>query len=492
MWPSMLEASTIERIVSVQCTCSNNSREDLVSDIDSGYCSPIPKSESFTGDRTVDECIEMYKSNRSRELRDVDLIELTLRGLIPMHALENILGDYPRAIRIRRSVVSRTPGTRAQGSVETSQLPYKNYDFTGVVGRCAENVIGYMPLPVGVAGPLDIDGVSVYLPMATTEGALIASTSRGCKAINSGGGLRTVVIGDSMTRAPVLSFDNIRQAAIAKQHIESPEGQDELREAFNATTGFGKLIDVMAKMAGRSLYLRFRASTGEAMGMNMIGKATEAALDSLRTKRDFPHMKIVSLSGNYCTDKKPAAINWILGRGKSVVAEAIIHADAVQKVLKCSVPGLVKLNTDKNLIGSALAGMATGGFNAHAANVVTAIFLATGQDPAQNSVSSNCITLMEELDDGSLYATVTMPSIEVGTVGGGTALGPQSAMLDIVGVKRMEDGARDGSNAATLASIIAAGVLAGELSLCAALVTGELIQSHLKYNRKPETVNIES
>jgi hydroxymethylglutaryl-CoA reductase (NADPH) len=377
----------------IQCACGNIIKED----VDSGYCSPTTQPGSpVEGFRTVDESIAIYNSNRASELFDTELIELTLQGVIPMHSLEKAIGDYPRAIRIRRSVVSRSPGTLTEGSVETSQLPYKNYDFTDVVGCCAENIIGYMPLPVGVAGPLTIDGVSVYLPMATTEGALIAGTSRGCKVINAGGGARTVVVGDSMTRSPVVSFDNIKQAADAKKYIESPGGQDGLREAFNITTRFGNLIDVTAKIAGRSLYLRFRASTGEAMGMNMIGKGTEVALKSLHDKPGFEDMKIISLSGNYCTDKKAAAVNWILGRGKSVVAEVVIPSEAVRKVLKCSVPDLVKLNTDKNLVGSALAGIATGGFNAHAANVTTAIFLATGQDPAQNVVSSNCITLMEE------------------------------------------------------------------------------------------------
>ena len=141
----------------------------------------------------------------------------------------------------------------------------------------------------------------------------------------------------------------------------------------------------------------------------------------------FPEMKVISLSGNYCTDKKPAAINWIEGRGKSVVAEGIVPGDAVESILKTTVDALVRLNIQKNLIGSAMAG-SVGGFNAHASNILTAIYLATGQDPAQNVESSNCMTLMEAINDGKdLLITCSMPSIEVGTVGGGTILSSAKA-----------------------------------------------------------------
>lgn len=382
----------------------------LPSDTDSGYNSPPSLTRNPSGfyshstlvpttladlSRSFEECKEIYRHGGARELRDIEIIELALRGIIPLHALEKTLGNCTRAVHIRRSVISRTASTRAQGSVEYSKLPYRDYDFASVHGICAENVIGYMPVPVGVAGPLRVDDEETFLPMATTEGTLIASTSRGCKAINAGGGVVTVGVDDGMTRAPVICFNNVTLAAEAKAFIESAAGQAALCQAFDATTRFGQLLSVSAKIAGSSLYLRFKAKTGEAMGMNMVGKGVQAALASLRSEHGFSHMRILSLSGNLCTDKKPAAINWIQGRGKSVVAEAIIEPEVVQSVLKCSVPSLVHLNTSKNYIGSALAGTAAGGFNAHAANIVTAMFLATGQDPAQNIESSNCITIME-------------------------------------------------------------------------------------------------
>lgn len=216
------------------------------------------------------------------------------------------------------------------------------------------------------------------------------------------------------------------------------------------------------------------------MGMNMISKGVEKALGVMSTEAGFSDMAIISVSGNFCTDKKPAAINWIDGRGKSVVAEAIIPGDVVRDVLKSNVDALVELNISKNLIGSAMAG-SIGGFNAHAANIVTAIFLATGQDPAQNVESSNCITVMKNLH-GNLQITVSMPSIEVGTIGGGTVLEPQAAMLDLLGVRGAHP-TTPGANSQQLARIIAAGVLAGELSLCSALAAGHLVKAHMAHNR---------
>lgn len=267
-----------------------------------------------------------------------------------------------------------------------------HYDYSKVMGACCENVVGYIPLPLGIAGPLKVDGELYPIPMATAEGTLVASCSRGCKALNAGGGVTTVIINDGMTRGPAIEFPNITVAAACKAWIDSPEGAAILKEAFESTSRFARLQKLKVTMAGRTMFVRFATTTGDAMGMNMISKGTEKALDVM--SKYFPEMVVLALSGNYCTDKKPAAINWIEGRGKSVVAEAVIPGKVVKAVLKTTVDALCNLNTKKNLIGSAMAG-SIGGFNAHAANILTAIFLATGQDPAQNVESSNCMTLME-------------------------------------------------------------------------------------------------
>eukprot|EP01018_Ginkgo_biloba_P013606 Gb_01353 [translate_table: standard] len=225
--------------------------------------------------------------------------------------------------------------------------------------------------------------------------------------------------------------------------------------------------------------MRFCCSTGDAMGMNMVSKGVQNVVDYLQDI--FPDMDVISISGNFCADKKATAVNWIEGRGKSVVCEAVIKEEVVTKVLKTSVPSLLELNMIKNLAGSAMAG-AIGGYNAHAANIVTAIYIATGQDPAQNVESSQCITMIEEANGKDLHISVTMPCIEVGTIGGGTHLASQAACLNLLGVKGANSDL-PGSNSQCLARIVAGAVLAGELSLLSALAAGQLVKSHMKYNR---------
>ncbi|GAA5907481.1 hypothetical protein JCM6882_003872 [Rhodosporidiobolus microsporus] len=429
--------------------------------------------------RELETCVKIFDNgNGAQLLNDEEVVMLVQKGKIAAYALEKLLKDYERAVAIRRALISRAS---ARKTLEASDLPFLHYDYSRVMGQCCENVVGYMPIPVGIAGPLRIDGTVLPIPMATTEGALVASTSRGCKALNVSGGVTTVITQDAMTRGPALQFPSVTMCAAAKRWVDSEEGSGVLKAAFNSTTRFGRLKSLKAAMAGRTLFVRFGCQTGDAMGMNMISKGCERALDVMMTEY-FPEMTISSLSGNYCTDKKPAAINWIEGRGKSVVAEGIIPGEAVKSILKTTVDALVQLNVTKNLIGSSMAG-SIGGNNAHAANILTAIYLATGQDPAQNVESSNCMTLMEAINDGKdLLITCSMPSIEVGTVGGGTILPPQAAMLDLLGVKGPHPTA-PGSNAQQLARIIVAAVMAGELSLMSALAAGSLVQSHLAHNR---------
>ncbi|KAL4735520.1 hydroxymethylglutaryl-coenzyme A reductase-domain-containing protein [Aspergillus similis] len=440
--------------------------------------------------RSMEECEEMLKAKKAAYLSDEELIELSLCGKLPGYALEKSLENeelmsrvdaFTRAVKIRRAVVSRTPATSAvTSSLETSKLPYKDYNYALVHGACCENVIGTLPLPLGVAGPLTIDGQSYFIPMATTEGVLVASASRGAKAINAGGGAVTVLTGDGMTRGPCVGFPTLARAAAAKVWLDSDEGKSVMTAAFNSTSRFARLQHLKTALAGTYLYIRFKTTTGDAMGMNMISKGVEKALHVMATECGFDDMATISVSGNFCTDKKAAALNWIDGRGKSVVAEAIIPGDVVRNVLKSDVDALVELNTSKNLIGSAMAG-SLGGFNAHASNIVTAIFLATGQDPAQNVESSSCITTMKNTN-GNLQIAVSMPSIEVGTIGGGTILEAQGAMLDLLGVRGSHP-TNPGDNARQLARIVAAAVLAGELSLCSALAAGHLVRAHMAHNR---------
>lgn len=352
-----------------------------------------PSSAPKRSDAELDR---LLADKQAHTMNDEEVVHMSMRGKIPGYALERTLKDFTRAVKIRRSIISRTRATADYTNLlERSKLPYEHYNWERVFGACCENVIGYMPLPVGVAGPIVIDGQSYFIPMATTEGVLVASTSRGCKAINSGGGAITVLTGDGMTRGPCVGFETLERAGAAKLWLDSEVGQSTMKKAFNSTSRFARLQHMKTAIAGTNLFIRFKTTTGDAMGMNMISKGVEHALNVMSTEGGFDDMAIISVSGNYCTDKKPAAINWIDGRGKSVVAEAIIPGDVVKSVLKSDVDSLVELNISKNLIGSAMAG-SVGGFNAHAANIVAAIFLATGQDPAQVVESANCITIMKK------------------------------------------------------------------------------------------------
>ncbi|XP_042634464.1 3-hydroxy-3-methylglutaryl-coenzyme A reductase-like [Cyprinus carpio] len=426
--------------------------------------------------RPVDEC--RNSSRGARCLTNAEVMALVeCRGILG-YRLEAVMENPERGVAIRREMLSaKLPAASA-----LEKLPYRHYDYSQVFGTNCENVIGYVPVPVGVAGPLLLDGREFHVPMATTEGCLVASTNRGCRAVTLSGGVSSRVLADGMTRGPVVQMPSACRAAEVKGWLETSEGFSAVKQAFDHTSRFARLDRLQVSLAGRNLYIRFQSQTGDAMGMNMLSKGTEQALSRLQER--YPDMRLLAVSGNYCTDKKPAAVNWIHGRGKSTVCEAVVPARVVREVLKSSTAALVELNISKNLVGSAMAG-SIGGFNAHAANVVAAIYIACGQDPAQTVGSSNCITLMECVgtDGDDLYVSCTMPSLELGTVGGGTGLPAQHACVDqMLGVHGSSDQC-PGENSRTLARIVCATVLAGELSLMAALTAGHLVKSHMTHNR---------
>lgn len=402
---------------------------------------------------------------------DREILDMINAGLLQSHQLEDKLTDISRAVKIRRHFFAKEK--------DWSEIPYKNYKWDMVKGKNCENVIGYVPIPLGIIGPLLINGKEYFIPMGTTEGCLVASTHRGAKAITVSGGASAVVVATGMTRAPVVKMPNAKRAAELKAWLEDDANFKQVAKVFNSTSSYGKLQSIKVNLAGKNAYLRFQCTSGDAMGMNIVSKGCERALEFLRDK--FPDLTVITIAGNFCTDKKAAAVNWIMGRGRSVVCDATIKASVVKSVLKTTVDAMVDVNINKSLVGSAIAG-AIGGFNAHAANIVTAIFLATGQDPAQNVESSNCITILEKNDEGDLYVSITMPSLEVGTIGGGTSLPAQMACLDMMGCKGT--GRVPGENADTLAQVIAGTVMAGELSLLGAQAAGTLVQSHMRLNRK--------
>jgi len=231
-------------------------------------------------------------------LADEEILERVISKQLPAHNLEKYLPDE-RPVRIRRLYLNKQMEA-ANGTLQPiDHLPYKHYNYSLVTNQCCENVIGYIPIPVGYAGPLRVDGELYYIPLATTEGALVASTNRGCKALTmTGRGFETVVFNDGMTRGPVLKFQSIRQAHEAYEWFE--DNFDEIKKCFEKTSSYARLTNIKRNLAAHYLFVRFVATTGDAMGMNMLSKGVEAVLTMVKNK--WPEtMDVISISGNYCT-----------------------------------------------------------------------------------------------------------------------------------------------------------------------------------------------
>ncbi len=402
-----------------------------------------------------------------------ELVEKVVRGDVKLHELDRVLGNSNLAALVRRLALEKITGA------SLSAIGSTILDFEELVGRNIENPIGAVQVPVGIVGPLRVEGEyargDYYVPLATTEGALVASVNRGAKAVTLSGGARTAILFDGMARAPVLWTPSISEAVRLVHWVK--EHYELLREAAESTTRHGRLREIQPWVTGNLVWLRFVFETGDAMGMNMVTIAVDKALEKLLEEYDG-EVRVIALSGNMCVDKKPAALNALLGRGKTVVAEALIPRDIVRRVLKTEPEKIHEVNLAKNLMGSARA--ASLSFNAHYANIIAAVFIATGQDVAQVVESSMGYTWTEVRGD-NLYISVTLPSLEVGTVGGGTRLPTQREALSLMGVAGSGD--PPGTNAKKLAEIIAATVLAGELSLLAALAAGHLARAHEKLGR---------
>jgi hydroxymethylglutaryl-CoA reductase (NADPH) len=403
-------------------------------------------------------------------MTDVSALAQRVRdGEVALYELED-LADAETATAVRRRIVAERTDADLDALADetlTAEAAASN----------VENMIGTARVPVGVAGPVAVEGSAAtgeyHLPLATTEGALVASVNRGAALLEAAGGVTTRVTKTGMTRAPVFRVDGVAEAAAVTEWVE--DNTDALREAAEETTSHGELVAVDPYVVGDSVFLRFAYDTKDAMGMNMVTIATEAACELVESETAA---ELVALSGNLCTDKKPAAINAVEGRGRTVTADVEIPGELVEERLHAPPSAVAEINRRKNFVGSAKAGSL--GFNAHAANVVAAVFLATGQDAAQVVEGSNAITTVEQRGE-DLYASVTLASLEVGTVGGGTKLPTQQAGLEMLGVSGGGDPA--GSNADALAEVIAAGSLAGELSLLGALASRHLSSAHADLGR---------
>ncbi len=391
-------------------------------------------------------------------------------GSLKLYELDRELAPID-AIRIRREYIEGETGVRLEN------VGIFSMDVERVVKRNCENMIGAVQVPVGVAGPVLVNGGyaqgSYWLPLATTEGALIASVNRGCSAITKAGGADVRIIHDGMTRAPVFATDSVAHAVQVCDWVTVH--RDELKAAAESTTSHGKLTGIVTFIAGTSVYVRLEFDTKDAMGMNMVTIAGAKVSEMIAQGTGA---RLIALSGNMCTDKKPAAINGIMGRGRSVVAGIALSHDLIEKVFKTDARSLAEVNYRKNLVGSARAGSM--GFNAHATNVVAAMFIACGQDAAHAIDGSTCITTVDLTENGA-YVSITLPSLPVGTVGGGTGVDTQQECLRLLGVAG--SGTPPGTNAKRLAEIIGAAVLAGELSLLGALAAQHLARAHQQLGR---------
>jgi hydroxymethylglutaryl-CoA reductase (NADPH) len=398
-----------------------------------------------------------------------ELADRVAAGELRLHELEEH-ADAETAAAARRTFIRDATDGDLDGIGEAA------FEADAATGN-VENLIGAAHVPMGVAGPVPVHGQAAegeyYLPLATTEGALVASVNRGLGTIAASGGAEARVIESKMTRAPVFRTDGVSSSTAVAEWARA--NQNELAAAAESTTSHGELREVTPYVVGENVFLRFAYDTKDAMGMNMATIATEAACEVVEANTDA---ELIALSGNLCTDKKPAAINAIGGRGRTVAADVTIPHEVVEERLHTTADAIAEVNTRKNHVGSAKAGSL--GFNAQAANVVAAIFLATGQDAAQVVEGANAITTAEAREDG-LYLSVTLASLEVGTVGGGTTLATQSGALDLLGVRGGGD--PPGTNADAFAELIAAGALAGECSLLGAMASRHLAAAHAELGR---------
>lgn len=340
-----------------------------------------------------------------------------------------------------------------------------------------ENFVGMVRVPVGIAGPLAIRGTAAqgdfHVPLATTEGTLVLAVTRGALAISAAGGALVHSTPPRLTRAPLFAFGTLERARAAAQFVA--DHLTAIRAVSESTTAHGRLLGVEPLLMGRRLVLEFVYDTGDAAGQNMVTFATEAACKWLRQRAPFDEAEFHSPESNASLDKKSASLALARSRGRRVNAEVAIPPDQVASVLHTTPDAMARVARE-GLYASAMSGAV--GAQAQFANVLAALLVATGQDVATVVESGTGLTVMETTRDGALYASVTLPALVVGTVGGGTRLPTQHECLEILGCAGPE-------RATKLAEIAGAAVLAGELGLVASLAADRFAAAHAAFGRPP-------
>ena len=379
----------------------------------------------------------------------------------------NAENDHTREMaEVRREFIKQKTGAElthtGQFSIDPAVLPGN-----------IENFIGIVQMPVGVAGPVKINGEHAngefYVPLATTEGTLVASYSRGMRVINECGGVKTTVVEGFMQRAPAFIFNDAREARDFGHWVD--ETFDKIKAVSETTTSVGKLEHIQQWSVSKTKYLRFNYTTGDAAGQNMVGKATLMACEWIKANSPIPCMYL--LSGNMDTDKKHSHLNMLHSRGKRVIAEIVLKKEVLARVMKVDTKVLAGATVLANT-GALMAGAAYNG--PHSANGIASLYIATGQDEA-NVVESHAGMLSHQLlDNGDFYISVTLPSLIVATFGGGTGLPTQKECLEMLGCVGK-------GKANKFAEIVAATVLAGDISLACAVIAGHWVSSHDKMGR---------
>ncbi len=361
---------------------------------------------------------------------------------------------------------------REQTGVDLSHLGHYSFDPAILPGNI-ENFMGVAQVPIGLAGPLLIRGEHAngefYIPIATTEGTIVSSYNRGMRVLSEAGGVVATVVDDLMQRAPAFTLKNAREARDFGRWID--ERFHEIRAQAESTSSHAKLVKIEQFAIGPVRYLRFNDTTGDAAGQNMTGKATFAACEWII--RNCPMKATYCLSGNVDTDKKHSQINMLLTRGKRVVAEAILPRELMHRYLHIDTSDIVRAR-EVAMAGAFMAGSSSTG--AHAANGLASLFIATGQDVANIAESHATITYTNVMENGDFYWSITLPSLIVATFGGGTGLATQRQCLEMLGCYGK-------GKVKKFAEICAATVLAGEMSLVAAMLHGDWVAAHERLGR---------
>jgi hydroxymethylglutaryl-CoA reductase (NADPH) len=372
------------------------------------------------------------------------------------------VNDYTRdAIEARRAFL------RAQTGAGLEHVSRYSFDPSVLPGNI-EHFTGIAQVPIGIAGPLLVDGEyaqgEFYVPLATTEGTLVASYNRGMKTLYEAGGVKTTVLDDAMQRAPAFVFESAREARAFGAWLAGHFA--EVKQAAESTTRAGRLRGIEQYSASRILFTRFDYTTGDAAGQNLTGKATAAACAWITA--NYEGITDFYLESNFATDKKSSQVNILRTRGKRVVAEVTIPAALIDEHMHTRSGKLFRARQVAGL-GGFMSGVNNNGLQS--ANGIAALFIATGQDAANVAESSAALGFTEVLPNGDYYASITLPSLIVATYGGGTGLATQRECLELLGCY-------GAGKVLKLAEIVAATVLCGELSLGWAILAGEWVTAH--------------